>query len=63
MHQCSRERSPRLSPTKQRVKELLDKGLTVRDVAALLNISTQAVYKHMKQMGLTPPQRANGEAA
>lgn len=37
-------------PTRNRVADYLAKGLTVRQIADLLNISTQAVYKHKKRL-------------
>lgn len=41
--------------TRQRVEDLIAKGLTVRQIADLLRISTQAVYKHLKFLGIEPP--------
>ena len=40
-------------PTRERVPELLDQGLTVREIASVLGISTQAVYKHIHRLGLS----------
>jgi DNA-binding CsgD family transcriptional regulator len=46
--------------TAERVAELLDKGMTVLEVARLLNISPQAVYGHITRHGLrTPSERAS----
>lgn len=54
--------------TRERVRDLIERGLSVREIAQLLSISTQAVYKHLKAMGITPPTRDQrrgngGEAA
>ena len=57
MHQCTGEDPRPLSPTQQRVKDLLGRGLSVREVSSLLNISTQATYKTMKVLGIPPPSR------
>lgn len=47
-------------PTKDRVRELLGKGLTVLEVARHLNISPQAVYKHLHRLGeQLPTERAS----
>ena len=43
------------STTKQRVHDYIDKGLTVRQIADLEAISTQAVYKHLKALKISPP--------
>lgn len=50
-----------MSTTRERVRELLDAGLSVRDVARVLNISTQAAYQHMKSLGITPPSLRDQE--
>lgn len=34
--------------TRERVRELDEKGLSPREIAHLLNISTQRVYQHLK---------------
>ena len=47
--------APTLPTTRQRVHDYIDKGLTVRQIADLEGISTQAVYKHLKVLGITPP--------
>lgn len=41
--------------TKERVAQLVEQGLTVREIATILNVSTQAVYKHLKAMDIAPP--------
>lgn len=41
--------------TKDRVADALAKGLSVRDIALLLGISTQAVYRTIKRYGLPSP--------
>ena len=46
--------------TRERVRDLIDRGLSVREVAQLLGISTQAVYKHLKRI---EAEQANGDAA
>ena len=46
-----------LATIRDRVPELLNKGLSVREVAAVLNVTTQAVYLHMKSLGIPPPSR------
>ena len=47
--------TPTLSTTKQRVQDYIDKGLSVRQIADLEGISTQAIYKHLKTLGIIPP--------
>jgi len=39
-----------MSTTKEQVKKLADKGLTARQIAAVLHISTQAVYQHLAKL-------------
>lgn len=46
--------------TGTRVAELLDKGMTVLEVARLLNISPQAVYGHIERQGLKKPTERTG---
>ena len=41
--------------TKQRVHDYIDKGWTVREIAYEEDISTQAVYKHLKALEIPPP--------
>lgn len=43
------------TPTKEKVRDLLNKGLTVLEVARHLNISPQAVYKHLHKLELELP--------
>lgn len=38
------------SPTREQVRRLQAKGLSVREIATLLSISTQAVYKHLRKI-------------
>lgn len=45
-------------PTRERIAELLAKGLTVRETADLLGITTQNVYKHIHKHGIDHPGRA-----
>jgi len=45
---------PMSSPTTQdRVKEMRLAGLSPRQISLALGITTQAVYKHLKALGLT----------
>lgn len=41
--------------TKDKVRELIGKGLTVLEVARHLNISPQAVYKHIHRYDIPLP--------
>jgi DNA-binding CsgD family transcriptional regulator len=43
-----------LSPSRQSVKEYTEKGLTPREIAQLLGISTQRVYVHLRKLGIEP---------
>lgn len=54
-----------MATTQKRVADLIDRGLTVREIASVLNLSTQAVYKHLKALGIEPPSRRTeaGDAA
>ena len=52
-----------LSTTQQRVKAFIEKGLSVRDIANLEGISTQAIYKHLKALGIPPPSEAEEVAS
>ncbi len=38
---------------REQVRDLHVAGLTVRQIAAALNMSTQGVYKHLRDLGLT----------
>lgn len=42
----SRETTPR----RAEVRDLLAKGLTVRQIAAVMHVSTQAVYDHIRKI-------------
>lgn len=44
-----------MQSTKERVSKLVDQGLTVREIASILNVSTQAIYKHLKALDKPPP--------
>lgn len=44
-----------VSATRRQVSELYDKGLSVRDIAGVIGISTQRVYQHLKALELPPP--------
>jgi DNA-binding CsgD family transcriptional regulator len=46
-----------ITPTRERVKDLIEKGLTVLEIAHLLRISPQAVYKHLKRYDLPLPSQ------
>lgn len=39
-----------MASTREEVKRLLDKGLTVRQIAAVLHLTTQAVYLHVAKL-------------
>ena len=41
--------------TRERIEDLIQKGLTARQIADLLRVSTQNVYKHLKALGIDPP--------
>jgi hypothetical protein len=48
----------KMSKTRARVKELTTvSGLKPREIAAALGISTQAVYKHLKALGLNGTEK------
>lgn len=52
----------RRTVTRQRVLDLIRRGLSVREVATLLGISTQAVYQHidaLRAAGELPPKEAS----
>lgn len=46
----------RYNDTAERVDELLDKGMSVLEVARLLNISPQAIYRTVERHGLVHPR-------
>ena len=50
--------SPTQNSTRERVAAFIEKGLSVRKIADLEGISTQAVYKHLKDLELPPPTTA-----
>ena len=37
-----------MTSTRERVRQLTAQGLTVREIASILSLSTQAIYKHRK---------------
>lgn len=43
--------------TRQKVAQLLEEGVSVRDIAAKLDISTQAVYEHKQRIEEGKPAR------
>ena len=49
--------------TREQIAELVAKGLTVRQIADLLRVSTQNVYKHLKALELNPPVTNRKEAS
>lgn len=44
------KRGPKHVPIRSSIKRLLEKGMPVREVAEVLEISTQAVYYHRKTL-------------
>ncbi len=38
------------SPSRRRVRELTAQGLTPREIAAVMGVSPQNVYQHLKQI-------------
>lgn len=42
--------NPPISDTRRKVQELTRKGLTPREIAQLLGISTQRVYQQLKNL-------------
>jgi hypothetical protein len=46
--------------TRERVQEMkFEKGLSVREIATILGISTQAVYLHLKALRDQPQEQAS----
>lgn len=41
---------------RRRIKDLHSEGRTPREIAAVLNLSTQRIYQALKQLGLAPNQ-------
>jgi len=41
---------PAKPPTRERVRQLTAQGLTVREIATLLGLSVQAIYKHLRKI-------------
>jgi len=41
---------PAKPTTRERVRQLTAQGLTVREIATLLNLSVQAIYKHLRKI-------------
>ena len=52
-----------MKTTRERVAELVGSGLSVRETAMVLNVTTQAVYKHLKSLQIDPPTTGSGDAA
>jgi len=44
------ETMPAKPPTRERVRQLTAQGLTVREIATLLGLSVQAIYKHLRKI-------------
>ena len=40
-----------------RIRQMIDAGMTVREIANALGLSTQGVHYHLKRMDLKPKQR------
>ena len=49
------QKDRRFTDTSEKVAELLDKGMTVLEIARLLNISPQAVYRQIHRHGFPLP--------
>ena len=47
--------------TKQRVLELNDAGLSVREIAGAVGVSTQRVYQIFADQDITPPSKRDTE--
>jgi len=45
--------------TQDTIQDLLKQDYSVRQIANLLGISTQAVYKHLKSLDIKPPTKAS----
>jgi len=43
---------------RERVRVMCGADFTPREIAKALDISTQAVYQHMKALGIPPPRKA-----
>lgn len=43
--------------TKQQVERLHRAGLTVQEIARTLAVSTQIIYRHHRDLGLTPNRK------
>lgn len=43
--------------TRARVRAMTEQGLTARQIAVALNLSTQRIYALWKGMGITPPSK------
>jgi predicted ArsR family transcriptional regulator len=43
--------------TAHEVRRLLEAGLSVRDIAKVLDLSTQGVHWHLKKLGLRPVKK------
>ena len=41
---------PAKPTTRERVRQLTAQGLTVREIATLLGLSVQAIYKHLRKI-------------
>lgn len=52
-----------MATTREQVAELIGRDLSVRQISQLLNISTQAVYKHLQGLGIDPPGRRGDDGS
>ena len=52
----------RYTETRERVADLLDKGMSVLEISRLLNISPQAVYRQIHRHKLTLPKERAASA-
>lgn len=46
-----------MATSRERLPGLMDEGLTVREAARTLNISTQRVYQLLDELDIPPPTR------
>lgn len=52
-----------LTPERKRVLDLHDAGLTPREIATVLGLSTQRIYKQLKRLGQEPNPPKAGVAS
>ena len=51
------ETMPAKPTTRERVRQLTAQGLTVREIATLLGLSVQAIYKHLRKIEAEADER------